>query len=87
MMINLAYVLNNLLGSVRNNDISLKLVFFDGEEAFEQWTATDSIYGARHLAAKWENEGFLPKIVIKYLIFELFKFTSSFLLHRKSLCY
>lgn len=64
MMINLAYVLNTLLANVRNNDISLKLVFFDGEEAFVQWTAIDSIYGSRHLAAKWENEGFLPKIVI-----------------------
>ncbi|EGD82693.1 hypothetical protein PTSG_03354 [Salpingoeca rosetta] len=30
-----------------------QLVFFDGEEAFENWTAKDSIYGARHLASKW----------------------------------
>ena len=26
---------------------TLQLVFFDGEEAFKDWTATDSIYGAR----------------------------------------
>jgi glutaminyl-peptide cyclotransferase len=26
---------------------TLQLVFFDGEEAFREWTATDSIYGAR----------------------------------------
>eukprot|EP00056_Hartaetosiga_gracilis_P005662 m.87375 g.87375 ORF g.87375 m.87375 type:complete len:129 (+) comp12240_c0_seq3:142-528(+) len=32
---------------------TLQLVFFDGEEAFVQWTNTDSIYGARHLAKKW----------------------------------
>ena len=37
-------------------DISLQLVFFDGEEAFKDWTETDSIYGARHLAAKWAQE-------------------------------
>ncbi len=27
----------------------------DGEEAFEHWTATDSIYGARHLAGKMKD--------------------------------
>ncbi|XP_056587195.1 glutaminyl-peptide cyclotransferase [Triplophysa dalaica] len=30
--------------------VTLQLVFFDGGEAFEQWTATDSLYGSRHLA-------------------------------------
>ncbi|KAK4058670.1 hypothetical protein OIO90_000114 [Microbotryomycetes sp. JL221] len=34
---------------------TLQIVFFDGEEAFHDWTATDSIYGARHLATKWEQ--------------------------------
>ena len=28
-------------------DTTLQLVFFDGEEAFKQWTASDSVYGAR----------------------------------------
>ena len=28
-------------------DTTLQLVFFDGEEALKDWTATDSIYGAR----------------------------------------
>lgn len=28
-------------------DTTLQLVFFDGEEAFKDWTDTDSIYGAR----------------------------------------
>eukprot|EP00043_Microstomoeca_roanoka_P008705 m.83667 g.83667 ORF g.83667 m.83667 type:complete len:390 (+) comp14355_c0_seq5:185-1354(+) len=32
---------------------TIQLVFFDGEEAFKEWTATDSLYGARHLAQKW----------------------------------
>ncbi|KAG8862214.1 hypothetical protein FRC20_011301 [Serendipita sp. 405] len=35
---------------------TLQLIFFDGEEAFKDWTATDSIYGARHLAEKWSTE-------------------------------
>ncbi|EKM54460.1 uncharacterized protein PHACADRAFT_97707 [Phanerochaete carnosa HHB-10118-sp] len=37
------------------SDTTLQLVFFDGEEAFKDWTATDSIYGARHLAEKWAS--------------------------------
>ncbi|KAI9140398.1 hypothetical protein BKA69DRAFT_510496 [Paraphysoderma sedebokerense] len=36
-------------------DTTLQLVFFDGEEAFEKWTRTDSTYGSRHLAEKWEK--------------------------------
>lgn len=31
-------------------DTTLQLVFFDGEEAFQIWTDTDSIYGARCVA-------------------------------------
>lgn len=35
------------------------IVFFDGEEAVAQWTDRDSIYGSKHLAAKWANDGTL----------------------------
>lgn len=64
MLINLATVMDGYLNQIRgNSDVSLKLLFFDGEEAFLDWSRTDSIYGARHLAQKWEDEGFLPKIV------------------------
>jgi Zn-dependent M28 family amino/carboxypeptidase len=38
------------------------LVWFDGEEAFAQWTQSDSLYGSRHLAKKWEADGSLAKI-------------------------
>ncbi|KAL2915513.1 hypothetical protein HK105_204915 [Polyrhizophydium stewartii] len=34
---------------------TVQLIFFDGEEAFVEWGPTDSIYGARHLAEKWES--------------------------------
>lgn len=37
-------------------DITPQLVFFDGEEAYKHWTATDSLYGSRHLAQKWRNK-------------------------------
>ncbi|GAA6094450.1 glutaminyl-peptide cyclotransferase isoform X1 [Tachysurus ichikawai] len=30
--------------------VTLQLVFFDGAEAFQEWTASDSLYGSRHLA-------------------------------------
>ncbi|XP_063234277.1 glutaminyl-peptide cyclotransferase-like isoform X2 [Bacillus rossius redtenbacheri] len=56
MMINLAYVMKDYLSSIKGNDhISLAFIFFDGEEAFLEWNATDSIYGARHLAQLWQN--------------------------------
>lgn len=32
----------------------LQIIFLDGEEAFEQWSKTDSIYGAKSLAAEME---------------------------------
>ena len=38
------------------------LVFLDGEEAFHEWTATDSVYGSRHLAAQLQSNGGVPKI-------------------------
>ena len=36
-----------------DDSVSLQLVFFDGEEAFNYWTAQDSLYGSRHLAQLW----------------------------------
>ncbi|XP_051959680.1 glutaminyl-peptide cyclotransferase [Xyrauchen texanus] len=32
------------------SQVTLQLVFFDGGEAFEQWSPSDSLYGSRHLA-------------------------------------
>jgi glutaminyl-peptide cyclotransferase len=45
-----------------NDGYSIWLVFFDGEEAFQSWSQSDSTYGSRHLAAKWGRDGTLPKI-------------------------
>ena len=44
----------------RKDDIYL--VFFDGEEAIGPWSETDGVHGSRHLADRWEREGFLRKI-------------------------
>jgi glutaminyl-peptide cyclotransferase len=51
----------SLRGSKRNG-YSVWLVFFDGEEAFRTWTDTDSAYGSRHLADKWQADGTLKRI-------------------------
>jgi glutaminyl-peptide cyclotransferase len=45
-----------------NDGYSIWLVFFDGEEAFQSWSQSDSTYGSRHLAAKWGRDGTLGKI-------------------------
>lgn len=38
---------NRLDAHLKSNDLTLQIVFFDGEEAFDTWTATDSLYGSR----------------------------------------
>lgn len=45
-----------------NDGYSVWLLFFDGEEAFQSWSQSDSTYGSRHLAAKWGRDGTLSKI-------------------------
>jgi Zn-dependent M28 family amino/carboxypeptidase len=40
------------------------LVWFDGEEARVSWTATDSLYGSRHLAADLGRAGRLPRAMV-----------------------
>ena len=41
---------------------SVWLVFDDGEEAIKDWSDSDSLYGTRHLAAKWSKDGTILKI-------------------------
>jgi glutaminyl-peptide cyclotransferase len=69
LMVNMAHIMARYLDQNRqNNELSLMFVFFDGEEAFLNWSATDSIYGARHLAQKWEQENFLQRIDMMVLL-------------------
>ena len=60
-------VANQLRGKKRDG-YSVWLVWTDGEEAVKQWSPTDSLYGTRHLADKWQRDGTLKKI--KALIVE-----------------
>lgn len=59
ILMNIAETLDSILKdsayNYRQKDKTLQMIFFDGEEAFERWSDTDSIYGARHLAQTWET--------------------------------
>jgi Zn-dependent M28 family amino/carboxypeptidase len=56
-------IANHLRGKTPLDGYSVWLVFFDGEESVgPEWTDSDSLYGSRHLAAKWQNDGTLKKI-------------------------
>jgi Zn-dependent M28 family amino/carboxypeptidase len=49
-----------LKGQTMKHDVYL--VWFDGEEAFREWSETDSLYGSRHLAEKWYRDGTLARM-------------------------
>ena len=49
-----------LQGAPRQDDVYL--IWLDGEEAFKEWTAADSLYGSRHLAEKWSANGMASKV-------------------------
>ncbi|XP_020500675.1 glutaminyl-peptide cyclotransferase [Labrus bergylta] len=57
MMLELARALDEELTAQKSSspDLTLQLLFFDGEEALFQWTDSDSLYGSRHLAQKMES--------------------------------
>ncbi|NWI49953.1 QPCT cyclotransferase, partial [Calyptomena viridis] len=57
MILELARALDNKLQLIKTSstsrpDLSLQLIFFDGEEAFVRWSPSDSLYGSKHLAQK-----------------------------------
>lgn len=54
-------IANQLRGRTRDG-YSVWLVWTDAEEAVKEWTETDSVYGSRHLAAKWQQDGTIKKI-------------------------
>ena len=54
--------LANQLRIGKREGASVWLVWLDGEEAFQKWSATDSLYGSRHLAEKWKKDGTTKKI-------------------------
>jgi Zn-dependent M28 family amino/carboxypeptidase len=62
LLIEIANRLRATMGGKPREGHSVWLVFFDGEEAVKSWSHTDSLYGSRHLAAKWQNDGTLKRI-------------------------
>jgi Zn-dependent M28 family amino/carboxypeptidase len=54
--------LANVLRTHKEGRPTVWIVWFDGEEAVRQWSASDSTYGSRHLAQKWQQEGIILKI-------------------------
>ncbi len=52
----------------RESAVTYWLVFFDGEEAVQHWTDTDSVYGSRHLEAKLAADGELSRIKAMILV-------------------
>src|SRR5882724_7486401 len=54
--------LANQLRGKKRDGYSVWLLWTDGEEAVKQWSPTDSLYGTRHLADKWQKDGTLKKI-------------------------
>lgn len=74
IMLNLVKTTLPLLKKIlAGSNLGLMLIFFDGEEAFKTWTDYDSLYGARHLAQKWElqrykNERELDRINVLVLL-------------------
>lgn len=53
MLLQAAQSLGELV--LKSKDLGLTLMFFDGEEAFVDWTATDSVYGSRHITKTWSE--------------------------------
>ncbi len=53
-------IANQLRGKQRDG-YSVWLIWDDAEEAMEQWSDTDSLYGVRHLVEKWQHDGTLKK--------------------------
>ncbi len=52
----------------RQNRATYWLVFFDGEEAVQNWSPSDSLYGSRHLVAKLTSTGELSRIEALILV-------------------
>jgi Zn-dependent M28 family amino/carboxypeptidase len=54
--------LANQLRSGKRSGYAVWLVWLDGEEAVRQWSATDSLYGSRHLAERWQKDGTISQL-------------------------
>ncbi|CAH7683449.1 glutaminyl-peptide cyclotransferase [Phakopsora pachyrhizi] len=55
------------LNSYQEERVTLQVVLLDGEEAFKDWSSTDSIYGARALAKAWSEPQSTPTATSKLI--------------------
>ncbi len=62
LLLGLADQFRSRLKNGKRAGYSVWIVWLDGEEAFRQWSDTDSTYGSRHLADKWKQDGTAAKI-------------------------
>ena len=62
------YLANRPCSLHGRSDLTPQIVFFDGEEAFRTWSATDSLYGSRHLAYIWDASGYSKSIELFMLL-------------------
>lgn len=54
--------LANQFRGKKRDGCSVWLLFSDGEEAVRAWSHTDSVYGTRHLADRWQKNGTLLRV-------------------------
>jgi Zn-dependent M28 family amino/carboxypeptidase len=54
--------------STRENEPTIWLAFFDGEEALVKWSSTDGLYGSRHMAGRLFRTGDLAKVKAMILL-------------------
>ncbi|RYN40178.1 hypothetical protein AA0113_g351 [Alternaria arborescens] len=53
-------------GGTVDMDMGIQILFLDGEEAFENWSDTDSLYGSRSLAQEWASTSNPPSAASKF---------------------
>jgi len=54
--------LARVLGLKQPPPVTIWIVFFDGEEAIEEWSERDGLYGSRYQASVWRRQSSLERI-------------------------
>jgi len=62
LLLELAKELRGQMKNGKRVGYTVRLAWLDGEEAIRRWSDDDSVYGASHLAEKWNSDGTLKQI-------------------------
>jgi glutaminyl-peptide cyclotransferase len=54
-------MIKSIVEHKKKTPLTLKFIFFDGEECFFNYTEKDGLFGSRHLAEKWKADGTIKK--------------------------